>query len=79
MRKIEVRIQQALGLSETERAKLLQLVSTLREEVAALARSHEEDARSIAHFLYDSTHEASRAKKHHKLLEASRHVLTATV
>ena len=79
MRKIEVRIQQALGLSETERAKLLQLVSTLREEVAALARSHEEDARSIAHFLDASTHEASRAKKQPKLLEAARLGLTASV
>ena len=79
MQKIEVRIQQALGLSETERAKLLQLVSTLREEVASLARSHEEDARSIAHFLEASTHEASRAKKQPKLLEAARLGLTASV
>jgi hypothetical protein len=79
MQKIEARIQQALGLSENERTKLLQLVSTLREEVAALARSHEEDARSIAHFLDASTHEASRTKKQPKLLEAARHGLTASV
>jgi Domain of unknown function (DUF4404) len=79
MRKIEARIQRALGLPETEREKLLQLVSTLRDEVAALARSHEEDAHSIAHFLDASTHEASRMKKHPKLLEAARLGLTASV
>ena len=79
MRRIEQRIQQAPGLPEIEREKLLQLVATLRGEVAALARSHEEDAQSIAHFLDASTHEASRAKKQPKLLEAARHGLTTSV
>ena len=63
MKKIEARIQQAPGLAETERENLLKLVATLRDEVAALAHSHEEEARSIAHFLDASTHEASRAEK----------------
>lgn len=79
MRKIEARIQQAPGLPETEREKLLQLVSTLRGEVAALSKSHEEDARSIAHFLDASTHEASRTEKQPKLLDAARNGLTASV
>ena len=79
MQKIEARIQEAPGLPETEREKLLQLVSTLREEVDALARSHDEDARSIAHFLDASTHEASRTEKQPKLLEAARDGLTASV
>jgi hypothetical protein len=79
MQKIEARIEQAPGLSETERERLLQLVSTLREEVTALARSHEEDAHSITHFLDASTHEASRAEKQPKLLEAARLGLTASV
>ena len=79
MRKIEERIQQAPGLQEPEREKLLQLVATLREEVNALASSHEEDARSIAHFLDASTHEASRTEKQPKLLEAAQGGLTASV
>ena len=79
MQKIEARIQQAPGLPEAEREKLLQLVATLREEVDALARGHEEDARSIAHFLDASTHEASRTEKQPKLLEAARNGLTASV
>ena len=79
MRKIEARIQQAPGLPETEREKLLQLVATLREEVDALAKSHEEDAHSITHFLDASTHEASRAAKRPKLLEAAGQGLTASV
>lgn len=79
MRKIEARIEQAPGLPEAEREKLLQLVGTLREEVDALARSHAEDARSIAQFLEASTHEASRTEKQPKLFEAARHGLTASV
>jgi len=79
MRKIEERIQQAPGLPEPEREKLLQLVATLREEVNALASSHEEDARSIAHFLDASTHEASRTEKQPKLLEAAQGGLIASV
>ena len=79
MRNIEARIRQAPGLPEVEREKLLQLVATLREEVDALATSHEEDARSIAHFLEASTHEVSRAEKQPKLLEAARGGLTASV
>ncbi len=79
MRKIEARIEQAPGLPDSEREKLLQLVATLREEVDALARSHEEDAHSIAHFLEASTHEASRTEKQPKLREAARHGLAASV
>jgi Domain of unknown function (DUF4404) len=79
MQKIEARIQKAPGLPEAEREKLLQLVGTLREEVDALARSHGEDARSIAHFLDASTHEASRVEKQPKLLAAARDGLTASV
>lgn len=79
MRKIEARIEEAEGLPAAERAQLLQLVATLREEVATLARAQEEDARSIAHFLEASTHEASRSQKQPKLLEAARQGLTASV
>jgi hypothetical protein len=79
MRKIEARIQQTPGLPEAEREKLLHLFSTLREEVDALAQSHEEDAQSIAHFLEASTHEISRSAKQPKLLEAARNGLTASV
>lgn len=79
MRKIERRIAEAPGLPETERTQLLQLVSTLREEVDALAHGRAEDADSIAHFLEASTHEASRQEKQPKLLEAARQGLTASV
>ncbi|MEO7165576.1 MAG: DUF4404 family protein [Spartobacteria bacterium] len=79
MRKIEARIEQASGLPEAERGKLLQLVATLREEVDALSRSHGEDADSIAHFLEASTHEASRSEKQPKLLDAARTGLAASV
>ncbi|MBA3607951.1 MAG: DUF4404 family protein [Verrucomicrobiota bacterium] len=79
MRKIETRIAESPGLPEAERAQLLQLVATLREEVDALARGRAEEADSITHFLEASTHEASRAEKQPKLLEAARQGLTASV
>ncbi len=79
MRKIESRIAESPGLPEAERAQLLQLVATLREEVDALARGRAEEADSITHFLEASTHEASRAEKQPKLLEAARQGLTASV
>ncbi len=79
MRKIEARIEQAPGLPEAEREKLLQLVATLREEVDALALGQEEEAQSITHFLDASTHEASRTQKQPKLLEAARQGLAASV
>ena len=79
MQKIEARIQDAPGLPETERKKLLQSFATLREAVDTLTRSHEQKARSIAHFLDASTHEASRTEKQPKLLEAARDGLTASV
>ena len=79
MANIETRIQQAAGLPEAEREKLLQLLATLREEIAALDHTREEEAKSIAHFLDASTHEASRAEKQPKLLQASRDGLAASV
>ena len=79
MRKIESRIAESPGLPEAERAQLLQLVATLREEVDALARGRAEEADSITHFLEASTHEVSRAEKQPKLLEAARQGLTASV
>lgn len=79
MRKIEARLQNAHGMRESEREQLLQLVATLREEIAALDQSREEEVRSIAHFLDASTHEASRSARQPRLLEVARDGLSASV
>ena len=79
MREIERRIRDARHLPAAEREKLLHLVATLRTEIDALPQTHAEDAHSITHFLDASTHEASRATKQPKLIEAARDGLSASV
>jgi hypothetical protein len=79
MREIEKRIRDAPNLAESEREKLLGLLATVREEINQLATSHTDDAQSITHFLAASTHEASRARKRPKLLQAAQNGLMASV
>jgi hypothetical protein len=79
MQEIEARIRNAPHLSDTERQKLLSSLATLRSEIDALSQSHSEDAHSITHFLDASTHEASRATREPKLVEAASSGLTASV
>jgi hypothetical protein len=55
------------------------LLAALKDEVGALAKNHEEDAHSIAGFVDASAHEATRAAKQPKLVEASLNGLTASV
>ena len=48
--KIEARIQAAESVKEERRQELLQLLGTLKSEVAELSKTHEEQAQSIAGF-----------------------------
>lgn len=79
IQKIEARLQESANIPEAARAELLKLLAALKEEVGTLAQSHEEDARSIASFVDASAHEATRAEKKPKLVEASLNGLTASV
>jgi hypothetical protein len=76
---MERRIREAPHLSARERERLLSSFVTLRREIGALPQTHSDDAHSITHFLDASTHEASRATKQPKLLEAARSGLVASV
>ncbi len=58
--KIEARIQGADAVKEERRQELLQLLGTLKSEVAELSKTHGEQAQSIAGFTDISTHEATR-------------------
>src|SRR5712671_6733665 len=67
--KIESRIEGADAIKEERRQELLQLLGTLKAEVAALSKTHGEEAQSIAGFTQVSTHEATRTEQNPELLK----------
>jgi queuine/archaeosine tRNA-ribosyltransferase len=69
--KIEARIQNAETIKEDRRRELLQLLATLKAEVAELSKTHGEQAQSIAGFTQLSAHEATRAEQDPQLLKLS--------
>jgi Mg2+ and Co2+ transporter CorA len=69
--KIEARIDSAETIKEERRRELLQLLGTLKSEVAELSKTHEEQAQSIAGFTEVSAHEAIRAEQNPELLKLS--------
>ena len=77
--KIEARIQGAEAIKEERRQELLQLLGTLKSEVAELSKTHEEQAQSIAGFTEVSTHEATRAEQNPELLKLSLEGLGSSV
>jgi chromosome segregation ATPase len=79
IQKIEAQLKESANIPEANRAELLKLLAALKEEVGTLARSHEEDARSIAKFMDASAHEATRVEKKPKLINAALNGLTASV
>ena len=79
IRRIEARIQESGNIAPESKAELLKLLAALKDEVAGLEQTHEDDARSIARFVDASAHEATRSEKKPKLVEASLNGLTASV
>lgn len=77
--KIEARIQSADAVKEDRRRELLELLSTLKSEVADLSKTHGEEAQSIAGFTEISAHEATRAEQNPRLLKLSLEGLTSSV
>ena len=77
--KIEDRIRGAEAIKEERREELLQLLGTLKSEVAELSKTHEEQAQSIASFTEVSTHEATRAEQNPELLKLSLEGLGSSV
>ncbi len=69
--KIEERIRGAETIKDERRQELLQLLGTLKSEVAELSKTHEEQAQSIAGFAEVSAHEATRAEQNPELLQLS--------
>jgi hypothetical protein len=69
--KIETRIRNAEAVKEDRREELLELLGTLKSEVADLSKTHSEQAQSIAGFAAVSAHEATRRERNPKLLKLS--------
>ena len=69
--KIEAKIQGADAIKDDRRRELLQLLATLKSEVANLPRTQDDDARSLAGFAELSAHEATRAEQNPELLKLS--------
>lgn len=68
---IEAKIKEASLIDVKERDELLQLLTTLEEEVSELSKTHPECAESITGFTQLSTHEAMRARKNPQLMKLS--------
>ena len=77
--KIEAKIQGAETIKDDRKRELLQLLGTLKSEVSALSRTHEEQAETIAAFTEISAREATRSKPNPKLLELSLKGLSSSV
>jgi len=76
--KIESQIQ-AADVKDERRRELLELLNTLKSEVATLSKTHQEQATSIAGFTEISTHEATRAQQDPQLLKLSLEGLSSSV
>jgi Mg2+ and Co2+ transporter CorA len=68
---IEAKIGGAESISPERRRELLQMLATLKTEVAKLSKTDEEKADSIAGFAQVSAHEAMRAEQNPRLRELS--------
>lgn len=77
--KIQTRIEAAESINEDRRRELLQLLGTLKSEVARLSKTNEEQAQSIAGFAEISTHEATRTTRNPHLLRLSLDGLSSSV
>ncbi len=77
--KIESRIRQTESIGDENKEELLDLFATLKSEVADLARTHEEDAESIAIFTEVSAREATRQQTNPRLLRLAIDGLSSSV
>jgi hypothetical protein len=77
--KIEARLNSAEAIKDDKRAELHELLARLRAEVAALSKTHSEQAESIAGFTELSTREATREQQNPKLLSLSLTGLNSSV
>ncbi len=77
--KIEAKIQNSESIKDERKRDLLQLLGTLKSEIAELSKTHGEEAQSIAGFTQVSAHEATRSEQNPELLNLSLKGLSSSV
>jgi hypothetical protein len=77
--KIENQIRSSEAIKSERREELLDLLGTLKAEVAKLSETNGEQARSIAGFAQVSAHEATRSEQNPQLLKLSLEGLSSSV
>lgn len=76
---LETRIRSAESIKPERKEELLELLGSLKSEVAEFSRTHGEHAESIAGFTELSTYEATRSEQNPRLLDLSLQGLTSSV
>lgn len=76
---IENKITQSTSIQDKEKTELLQLLSSLQNEISELSKTDREHAESITGFTQTSAHEAIRKDKKEDLLNLSLKGLTSSV
>ncbi len=79
VRNIEGKIKASDSIKDDRKQELLQLLDSLKAEVAKLSKTNDEQAQSIAGFTELSAHEATRAKQNPELLKLSLKGLSSSV
>jgi queuine/archaeosine tRNA-ribosyltransferase len=77
--KIEDKVRNVSSITDDNRSELLNLLSTLKEEIEGLPETEIESAESITGFTQVSTHEATRQEKNQQLLQLSLAGLASSV
>jgi Mg2+ and Co2+ transporter CorA len=77
--KIEAKIQAAEAIKGERKKELLELLGTLKSEIATLSHTHGDQAQSIAGFTQMSAHEATRSEQNPELLDLSLKGLSSSV
>lgn len=77
--KLEAEIAASEPIEADRRRELLELLSSLRDEINDLASADDEQARSVAAFAGASAHEATRREKNPELLDLSLKGLAGSV
>ena len=76
---IEAKIRGTEVVSEAHKHELLHLLGQLKSEVGTLAKTHDEQAQSIAGFAQLSAHEATRTQQNPESLDHSLQGLRSSV
>lgn len=76
---IEAKIRASDSITEDRKRELLQLLGTLKGEIASLSQTNTEQAQSIAGFTELSAHEATRSEQNPELLQLSLKGLSSSV